>query len=159
MVLWHAGLTLATVWSIFRDPAIDYRLVVAGALLPDVVDLLVVGRPGPAHTLVVSALLLSAVMVATRGRRRLRRRLLALPVGSLVHLVLDGVWARASLLWWPFLGTALPVTGFRPSLAVVIVEEVLGALALAWFVRRFRLLEEGPRRAFLRTGRLSGAVG
>ncbi|MGH9021498.1 MAG: hypothetical protein ACRDV9_00100, partial [Acidimicrobiia bacterium] len=69
------------------------------------------------------------------------------------------VWTRAALLWWPFLGSALPVVGFRPSLAAVFVEEVFGALALVWFVRRFRLLDKGPRRAFLRTGRLSGALG
>lgn len=158
MVLWHAGLAMATVWSVFRDPAIDYRLVVAGALLPDVSDLLVLRRPGPAHTLLASALLLVAVMVATHGRRLLRRRLLALPIGSLVHLVLDGVWTRATLLWWPFLGSAFPRLGFRPSLGVTVAEELVGAGAVAWFVGRFHLLARQPLRAFLRTGRLPGVA-
>ena len=38
MLLWFAGLSFVMVWNVFRDPAIDYRLVMVGALLPDVVD-------------------------------------------------------------------------------------------------------------------------
>ena len=34
MVLWFAGGAFLLVWLVFRSPAVDYRLVVVGALLP-----------------------------------------------------------------------------------------------------------------------------
>jgi hypothetical protein len=155
MLLWPAGLALVLVWGVYRDPAIDYRLVVAGAVLPDAVD----GPFGGArflHTLVASVVLLAVVMVATRGRRRARRRWLAVPMGTFSHLLADGVWARTSTFWWPFLGGQLQgrLPAVEHGLAVLVVEEALGAAALVWFWRRFRLGEPPRRRAFLRTGRL-----
>ncbi len=103
MILWFAGMAVVAVWAVFRDPAIDLRLIVAGALLPDVVDglLALVGLSGPwpAHTLVSAVCVLLGVMVVTRGRRLLRRRLLAVPIGTLLHLVLDGAWADTTVFW------------------------------------------------------------
>ena len=84
MILWHAGLALAIVWNVFRDPALDHRLVVAGALLPDAVDL-AWGRPVYAHTLLAPVVVLVAVMLGTRRRRTVRRRLLAVPIGMFLH--------------------------------------------------------------------------
>lgn len=156
MILWFAGLAFLLVWQVFRDPAVDYRLVMAGALLPDVVDA-PFGGARVAHTLLLSVVLLVGVMAATRGRRAARRRLLALPVGTFLHLVLDGVWGREELFWWPFLGTSLAGQDL-PSLdrgpALLVVQELVGLAALAWCVRRFRLTDPARRTTFLRTGRL-----
>lgn len=154
MILWYAGAALAIVWNVFRDPAIDHRLVVAGALLPDLVDLLAAGRPAYAHALVAPVAALFVVMAATPGRRVLRRRFLALPIGMFLHLVLDGTWTRSEVLWWPFLGTDFPAGSLWPPLALALAEEVAGAAALVWFVRRFRLTEMASRQTFLRSGRL-----
>jgi membrane-bound metal-dependent hydrolase YbcI (DUF457 family) len=179
MILWHAGLALAMVWNVFRDPAIDHRLVVVGVLLPDVVDL-GFGHRAYAHTLLASALVLAAVILFTRpagrggrerpagrggrerpagrggrtSRRRVRRRLMALPIGMFLHLVLDGVWIRPRLLWWPLFGTRFPDAGLLPPLPLLLAEEIVGAWALGWFVWRFRLGDPGRRRDFLRSGRL-----
>ncbi len=153
MLLWYAGMALAIVWNVFRDPAVDHRLVVAGALLPDIVDV-AAGHPAYAHALVAPVAVLIVVMAATRGRRVARRRLLALPIGMFLHLVLDGTWTRAKVLWWPFLGTTFPDGRLWPPLALAVAEELAGAAALWWFVRRFRLTDPAPRRAFLRSGRL-----
>jgi len=157
VLLWFAGGAWVLVWVVFQDPAIDYRLIMAGAVLPDLVD----GPLGGArllHTLVAGVVLLLGVMVATRGRRRLRRRLLAVPVGVLVHLLLDGTWTDARVFWWPITGWSLAGAGPLPSiahpLAVTVAEEAAGALALAWCWSRFRLGEPGRRAYFLRTGRL-----
>ena len=156
MLLWFAGLAVVLVWQVFRDPAMDYRLVVVGVLLPDALDA-PFGGARLAHTLVASVILLVGVMVATRGRRGLRRRLLALPVGTLLHLLLDGMWARTTGFLWPLGGGPLPDTALpslaRP-LAVVLVQEAVGLSALAWWWRRFRLGEAERWRAFARTGRL-----
>jgi membrane-bound metal-dependent hydrolase YbcI (DUF457 family) len=156
VILWFAGLAFVIVWSVFRDTAIDYRIVVAGALLPDVLDA-PFGGPRVAHTLVASVALLVVVMLATRGHRSWRRRWLALPIGTFCHLLLDGVWTRTALLWWPFLGDGLHDRGLpsigRP-LAVVVAMECAGAIALAWVVARFRLRERERLHQFAATGRL-----
>lgn len=137
MLFWFAGVSVVLVWSVFKDPAIDFRLVVVGALLPDLVD---VGFGGAriAHTLLASVAFLAVVMLATRGRRPLRKRLLAVPIGMMCHLLLDGVWTRRQLFWWPAFGQTF--TGRLPSLdrpfILVAVQEVVGLVALAWFWRR-----------------------
>jgi membrane-bound metal-dependent hydrolase YbcI (DUF457 family) len=168
VILWYAGLALAIVWNVFRDPAVDHRLVVAGALLPDAVDAVAAGHPAYAHALAAPVAVLVAVMAATalmkffptsvsRGRRVARRRLLALPIGMFLHLVLDGTWTRSEVLWWPFLGSTFPDGRLWPPLGLAVAEEVAGGLALWWFVRRFRLTDPAPRKAFLRSGRLAAA--
>ena len=156
MLLWFAGLSFVLVWSVFKDTALDYRLVMLGAVLPDLVDA-AFGGARYAHTLLGSVAFLVIVMLATRGRRLLRRRLLALPIGTFCHLLLDAMWARNRTFWWPFLGRRFSGGGIpslhRP-LALVVVEELVGLAALAWCWGRFRLGEPPRRAAFLRTGRL-----
>jgi hypothetical protein len=154
MILWFAATAFVTVWAVFKDPAIDYRLVMAGALVPDGVD---VGTGGQwlGHTLLLGIVVLAAVMLGTRSRRLLRRRLLAVPIGMLLHLVFDGVWADRTSFWWPAFGTS--VDGELPTIergGVSILLEVAGVVLLVWAWRRFRLGEPERRRYFLRTGRL-----
>ena len=156
MLLWFAGTAFLAVWLVFRDPAIDYRLVVAGALLPDVVDGLAAGKPWVAHSLLGAVGLLVAVMAGTHDRRLRRRRLLALPIGAFLHLVFDGAWLEAEVFWWPALGASFP-GGRLPSLergALAVVLELAGLTILGWAWVRFRLGEAERRRTFLRTGRL-----
>jgi hypothetical protein len=132
VLLWFAGLSVALVWSVFRDPRLDYRLVVVGSLLPDVVDGLA-GGARVLHSVTASVVLLVVVMLATQGRRPLRRRLLAVPIGTFAHLVLDGVWTRTKVFWWPFFGTsfegaALP--SFDRPIVLLVLMEVVGLLVL-----------------------------
>jgi hypothetical protein len=155
MLLWFAGLSFVAVWAVFKDPAFDHRLVIVGALVPDVIDVWTGGR-WLAHTVLFSAALLTAVMLGTRGRRLLRRRLIALPIGTLLHLVLDGMWADKQVFWWPVYGASF---GDRPLPSVErgwfdVPLELLGLVALVWAWRRFRLAEPERRRHFVATGRL-----
>lgn len=155
MILWFAGMSFLAVWLVFRDPAIDHRLVIVGALLPDAID----GVSGGAwvmHGVVGSVALLAGVMGATVGRRRLRRQLLALPIGTFLHLVLDGAWTNTDVFWWPFSGTGFgdaPVPSFGRGWFNLVLE-IAGAAVLVWAYRRFRLFEPERRAVFLRTGRL-----
>ena len=155
MLLWFAGMSVVLVLLVFRSPALDYRLVVLGAVLP--VGEGLVGGPWLLHTLVVAVAALALVMLATQQRRLLRRRLIGLPIGILVHLVLDGVWARSEVFWWPFLGWDLGQGGLpeldRP-VAVVVVLELAGAAALVWCYRTFGFSDPQRRQRFLRTGQL-----
>ncbi|HEX9683904.1 MAG TPA: hypothetical protein VGA13_12540 [Acidimicrobiales bacterium] len=155
MLLWFVGLAPAIVWNVFGDPAIDIRLIVTGALAPDAVDLVVGGAHS--HTLAAPAALLAVTMVATTGRRQLRRRLLALPIGALLHLVLDGAWTDETVFWWPFLGGDLAsaeIPTANRALPLLAAMEVAGAIAVVWFVRRFRLVERQRRVMFIQTGRV-----
>lgn len=155
MLLWFAGTSFLAVWLVFRDPALDHRLVMVGAVLPDVIDL-ATGGPWLAHTVAGSVVLLGVVMAATSRRRLQRRRALALPIGTFLHLVFDGAWADRDVFWWPASGLSF---GSRhlPSVergAVNLVLEVIGLAILVWAWQRFELADPGRRRMFLRSGRL-----
>ena len=161
MFLWFAGTAVITVWIVFRDPRFDYRLLVVGAVLPVVVDALT-GGAWILHTLTFSVVLLVVTMLATRGRRELRRTWLGLPLGTLLHLVFDAAWADTEVFWWPFSGASLgesqlPEAG-RGWWNVLL--ELAGLLLVVWIVRRARLVEPDARRRFLTTGQLAlGALG
>jgi len=158
VILWPVGLALVLVWMIFRDPAIDYRLVVAGALLPDLIDA-PFGGARVMHTVVASVVLLVGVMLATTRRRQARRRLLAVPIGTFLHLVVDGMWTRTETFWWPFLGRALDgrLPPFDRPVVVLLLQELAGAAALAWLWREWNLADGQVRGNLVRTGRLPKA--
>ncbi len=154
MLLWFVGAGVVVVWLVFRSPALDYRLVALGSVLP-LVDA-AFGGPRFLHTLAAPVLTLTVVMVLTRKRRLLRRRWLGLPIGLFLHLVLDGTWTRKQVLWWPLFGTSF---GHRqvPELthgAAGWVLEVAGLACIAWIFERFHLRDPRHRAAFLRSGQL-----
>ena len=154
MFLWFLGTAVLTVWFVFRDPAFDYRLLLVGAVLPDVVDV-PLGRPGWAHSLTVAVVVLVVVMLATPRRSAVRRLLLALPIGMLLHIVWDGAFTSAEVFWWPFSGGWGDVE--VPSVARGwwnLPLELAGLAALAWVWRTCGLSDPARRRAWLHDGRL-----
>jgi len=156
--LWFIGVGFVAVVTVFRSPALDYRLVILGLVLPLVEAPL--GGPWVLHTLLGAVVVLGAVMVLTRGRRLARRRWLGLPIGMLVHLVLDGSWSDPQLFWWPAFGAAFP-DGPLPELGrgvVGIVMEVIGAAMIVWAWYRYGLDDDGRRRELWRRGRLDRAL-
>jgi membrane-bound metal-dependent hydrolase YbcI (DUF457 family) len=158
MFFWFLGTSVASVWFVFHDPSMDYRLVMAGSVLPDAIDACF-GGARAFHSVAVAVALLVVVMVATVGRRRLRRRLLALPIGVFLHLVFDAAWTINDTFWWPFSGTF----GHHrlPSVqrgAVSIVLEVVGIGLLVWWWRRFELTDPERRRQLVRHGVLNAAA-
>lgn len=155
MVLWPVGVALGLVWVVFRDPAFDHRMLVVGALLPDLVDA-PFGGARLAHTLLAAVVVLAMVMVGTRGRRRARRSLLAVPIGMFAHLVADAMWARTESFWFPAFGGPLndPLPALDHGLAVLALKELAGLVVVVWCWNRFGLGDPAIRRAFLRTGHL-----
>lgn len=129
MILWFAGGACLAVLVVFGDPRIDLRWVALGALLPDLPL-----RLTPLHSLPVCAAVLACVMAATRRGTARRRAALAVPIGMLLHLVLDGMWTRTDVFWWPFTGWSFPFDGLpsldRPAL-VLALQEAAGAVMLA----------------------------
>lgn len=101
MFFWFIATSVFTVLLVFRDPRFDYRFLMVGSVLP-LVSVRVL------QSLLFSVALLVVLMLATAGRtsgrRRWRRRLLGLPVGTLLHLVFTGAWTNTRAFWWPLFG-------------------------------------------------------
>lgn len=154
MLLWFVGTSIVTVWWVFRDPRFDYRLLVIGSVAPSVGALF--DGAHILHSLAFSVGLLASVMIATVGRPALRRTLLGLPLGTLLHLVYTGAWTSTSTFWWPFSG------GFDDSPLPVAARgwwnvplELAGLAIVVWVVRVAGLKDPARRRHARRTGQLA----
>ena len=110
MILWQVAGSIFLFRWIFRDPRVDLRLLILGALLPDAIDGLlgaIVGEPFRqriGHSLIAPTFAATIILLTTR-RGRLRRQLMTVIVAWLFHLVLDGVWVRQQTFLWPFFGS------------------------------------------------------
>lgn len=156
MVLWFAGLAWLLVWRVFRSPAVDYRVVILGALLP-LIDWFV-GHPTPLHTVSGAVVALAFVMVIARGRRLAQRQWLGIPIGLFAHLLLDTTWADTDLFWWPMTGASLaaleiPEAGWPVGVDVAL--EVIGFGVLIGLWVRLGLTEPQHRDRFRHTGHLA----
>lgn len=154
MLFWFVATAVLTVAYVFRDPGFDYRLLVVGAVLPELE--IVVGRAWILHTLVFSVGLLVAVMAVTAGRKPRRKMLLGLPIGTFLHLVFDGAWSDSELFWWPALGTSFADADL-PALARgwwSLALELVGIVLCVRIARRRGLETAVGRRQFATTGRL-----
>ena len=155
VIFWFVGAGVLAVWNVFHDARFDNRLLIAGLLLPDIVDAIWGGARG-LHSITGSVVLLVVIMFATYGRRPIRRRLLAVPIGTFLHLVFDGAFNNTKVFWWPFTGASfggerLPVV--ERGLVNVVLEIVGVALCVyAW--RIFGLRNAERRRTFLTPGSL-----
>ncbi len=158
MLIWYVVTAAVGVWAVFDSPAIDYRFVMLGAALP--VGEVVLGRPGPLHSLVTAVVVLAVVMLSTQQRRLVRRRWLGVPIGLFCHLVFSGVWADTTAFWWPLFGLGLsdqrPPELARGGLTVVL--ELAGVALAAWWIRRVGLDDDANRAEFRANGRLPRAT-
>jgi hypothetical protein len=153
---WFIGTAVVTIWFVFGDPAFDYRLLVVGSVLPAAVDALF-GGARVLHSVTFSVALLAVLMLATPGRKPIRRMLLGLPLGTLLHLVFTGAWTNSQVFWWPFLGA-----GFDDATHPIeargwwnVPLEVIGLALCWWVVRGAGLRSADARERFRRTGQLA----
>lgn len=171
MLLWRIGATIWLFRWIFRDPKVDMRFLVLGAVLPDLIDLpigslFLAGRYSTgelwAHSLLIPSVYMAVVLLATRRGRR-RRAFMAVGIGWLFHLLLDGMWVSQHVFLWPFFGWELP-PGAAPFWPLAWeralsdpwrwITEVVGAVYIVWLWRAHGLSSPERRRAVLATGRL-----
>jgi hypothetical protein len=140
MFFWFAGTAVASVWFIFRDPLFNYRYLIIGAVLPDVVDIWL-GHVGPLHSVVTSVMLLIIAMMASIGSRPRRKRLLAGVIGTFMHLVFDGAFLNTKMFWWPLSGLGFSDASL-PSVSRGwwnVLFEIVGVLLCIWTWRRVRV--------------------
>ena len=133
MLFWFIGTSVASVWSVFRDPKFAYRWVIVGALIPIFSVVTVVG-------------VLTAVMLLTIGKnatkKTARKNFLALTIGLFMHLVFDGAFLNTKMFWWPLAG--LTTDGY----AIPLVErgflnipfEIVGVALIIWTKKQIKPL-------------------
>ena len=150
--------------------SIDYRVVMVGALLPDIIDKPVgdvifrdyfgQGRIF-CHTLLFLIILTTIGIYLYKTRRKLW--LLLLAFGTFTHLILDFMWLEPRILLWPTYGITFPreeSTTFGNWIIdmwnalkadpVICAPEVIGAIILVVFV--VVLIRRRKLYAFIRYG-------
>ncbi len=155
VLFWFVGTAVVTVWFVFGDPRFDFRLLIVGSVLPGLVDA-AFGGARALHSLTVSVLVLVVVMVATPRSSAVRRTLMGLPIGMLLHLVFTGAWLDGDVFWWPF--TGLSFDGAAHPIAERgwwnLLLELIGAGLCWWVAVRAELAKPERRALFRRTGQL-----
>ena len=156
MYFWFVATAIFSVRFVFPDPRFDYRLLVVGVLLPDVIDIWW-GGARVLHTLLFSVALLVVIMLTTQNKKIIRKRTLPLAIGTFMHLIYDGAFTATKVFWWPFGGVSfgdaeLPVA---QRMGLNVVMEIVGIVLLVVLVRQCGLADPQRRRDFLQTGMLS----
>jgi hypothetical protein len=152
MFFWFIGTAVLGVGFVFRDPRFDYRLLIVGSVLPLVDGLF--GGARALHSITTSIVLLAVLMLATSGRKPIRKMLLGLPIGMFLHLVFDGAWNNTDVFWWPFTGLGFDDDPFpiTDRFLISVVLELIGLVLCAWIWRTNGLGSPARRRRFVRDG-------
>ena len=146
--------------------SIDYRFVLIGSLLPDIIDKPMwfftsnnfawAGR-GYAHTFLFNLLLLiGGLILVTRWSKTW---LITIALCGFIHLVFDQMWLNTTTLWWPLLGP-IPreaTVGWLTSMVqglisnpYVYISETVGFIITLYIA--LRLIISRRVRHFLKTG-------
>jgi len=169
MLLWHLGIATLIVYVTLGRRRIDYRMILIGAVLPDIVDgvlgLFVFEGPAGrwiAHTMLAAIVVTVAIILSFKGDRR--QSLFGIGVGWLLHLVADGIWQAPETFLWPAFGGEFSTSPREPYSWDLFLDpvahlttwggELIGLGILAWFWVAFRLGEEDRWRLFLSDGYL-----
>lgn len=169
MILWHLGVTTVIVYMTLGRRRVDYRFILLGAVLPDLVDgllglFLFEGPSGrwAAHSILAVVVVSVAIILGLKGERRLS--LFGIGVGWLIHLVADGMWEAPETFFWPAFGNTFSATPAEPYSWDVLVNplshlgtwgaEALGLAILIWFWIAFEMGRDNRFRLFLSDGYL-----
>lgn len=144
---------------------LDYRIVLLGAMLPDIIDK-PVSFLFPVDGRVFGHSLLFFLIIFAVGIYRFLRAdrpgFLVLAICSGFHILLDNMWLMPHTLFWPLYGLGFPLCDVTMSgwLTIwfqtlktepaVFVPEVIGAFIMILFV--VELLRGGSLPMFLRNG-------
>jgi len=148
-----------------RIESVDYRIVLLGSSLPDIIDkpvFLLTGSSASlsgrdyAHTPLFNLALLIGGLVLIRYRKSW---LLIISLSSFLHLILDQIWNSPVVLFWPLLGP-LPkgeTTGWLSARLYslffcpeVYIPEIIGLIIVSLFT--YRLLKGRGINSFIRVG-------
>ncbi len=165
-LLGHLGIGLGLAWLLsWRSPTrIDYRLVLFGAILPDLIDKplgYVLGLQTRlwAHTfLFLFGILALSFIPALRSWR-------LVGFGVATHLLLDEIWDLPGVVWYPAYGWSFPASPFSADVwfeallhdPYIQVGEILGFAILVTFAWTKGIRSWSVLRAFVGHGTLPAA--
>ena len=154
-----------------RLTRLDYRLLAASALLPDIIDKpLAILIFTEAHTSQLIAHSLLPNVVGLVLALLFWRKALPYVLAFNAHLVADRMWNHTESFWWPLFGWNVfwefkpmntPATMLNVYLDIVTrypqvwVVEVLAGFVLLWFVYRYRLYRWPVLKTFIFTGHIN----
>ncbi len=144
---------------------IDYRMVIIGSILPDIIDkplfllfsdtVNLSGRDY-AHTLLFHIALLTGGLVLLRYRKSW---LLVVALSGMMHLILDQMWVSPETLLWPLLGP-LPGTEAEGWVSErwysmftapgAYIPEIIGLVIISLFL--YRLVKNRQVTRFITSG-------
>ncbi|MFH1647208.1 MAG: metal-dependent hydrolase [Chloroflexota bacterium] len=184
LVFGHTGITLGAAalvagvvksrggagmpWFVRLSQYMDIRLLLAGSLLPDIIDKPVgqlFFREALSSGRIYAHTLLFLVVMAAAGfflfKRYRQVWLLTLAAGTLMHHIFDAMWNAPAVLFWPLLGFEFSrinvdvwLTNMWRGLFTnpsVYVPEIIGLAVLTWYGVT---LVRGKRvGAFIRNGK------
>ncbi len=148
--------------------SIDYRIVLLGSLLPDIIDKPVwffvtsltsdpsLSGRDYAHTLLFNLALFISALVLIRYRKSW---LLVISLSSFMHLIFDQIWNSPGVLLWPLLGPLLKeeTVGWMSNIIQklfsypeVYVPEIIGLSVVLLFT--YRLVMKKSVISFIRGG-------
>ena len=148
-----------------RISSVDYRIVLLGSLLPDIIDKplwFFIGDDTPlsgrdySHTLLFNLVLLIGGLVLLKYRRAW---LLILSLSSFMHLIFDEMWNHPVTIFWPLLGPLLEgeTVGWFSSMFQALfshpgtyVPEIIGLVIMLLFA--YRLVVKKRVFTFIRRG-------
>jgi inner membrane protein len=163
------GVAVALVYVTLGRRRVDYRYVLLGAILPDLIDgflglFMFEGSAGRwiAHSLLTVIAVAVIIILGTKGDRRLA--IFGIAVGWLLHLVADGMWEAPETFLWPAFGTEFATSPAEPYSWDLLLHpfdhlttwagEFVGLAILAWFFVAFELKRDGRLQLFLKDGYL-----
>ncbi len=157
------GLGLAWVVSYRNRAAVDFRLVLLGSILPDVIDkplgaILHLEARLWAHSLVfLAAILLLGLLPALRGMRWV-------VFGDAVHLLFDLIWQQPLVMLLPLFVLAFPAETTPQTCAayfeILLMDpyvqfgEIVGSVILIAIAWRYGLFSWTALKKFAKDGRL-----
>lgn len=173
LLLGHIGITVGIVYAIERGfardtwPKLDYRLVIIGAILPDLIDKPLsltglIGGRAIAHTLLF-AIIISAIVSIVVLKSRKSNLLYFIPLGIAFHLILDNMWGAPDILLWPAYGFSFPISEVSVETLLQMLlsnpylygGEITGAIILAIPILKNKLYTGKAINQFFRKGVLS----
>lgn len=164
----HIGITIATVQAaeaILKSTRVDYRVLLAASVLPDLIDKPLAYLLGGSfshrsfgHSL--GFLVLLCFLVVCQSNEKSRSILLTLAVGTASHDILDAMWRHLHIFFWPFYGLGVSGPMYEAWTGIIRIGiysfrrlrvlEVVGGILLIRFVTQL-FLNKGVSR-FLKYG-------
>ena len=169
----HIGISLLVVFliALALKIGVDYRLVIVGSMLPDIIDkplgeylLNSVFHNGRivGHTLVFIAIL--AIIALLVAKRYQFWGIGVLTLGAFLHQLLDQMWNAPVSWFWPIFGWEFPQNQTDNYFLMILnnllnkpeayVPELIGLVIIAALIIRFKLYKPENARAFILTGKL-----